>query len=104
MSHVVDWKALNPHFNVLWKAKLPVPTSRSSTPQHMFLCCRLLCDVLTSNKCHQENAIMIILETVSNALDSQSDKEEVREGIDDLGGVYGGIVILWRAVRVLSYP
>lgn len=104
MSEVVDGRALNPHFNVLWKAKLPVPTSRSNNPQHMSLWFRLPCKMLTSNECHEENAIMFILEAISNALDAQANEEEVREGVDDLSGVHGGIVILWRADRVIEQP
>jgi hypothetical protein len=37
---------------------------------------------------------MLVFQTVSNALDSQEYKEQIREGVDNFGGINGGIVIL----------
>jgi len=37
---------------------------------------------------------MFVLQAISYAFDPQSYEEQVRKGIDDFGGVYGGIVIL----------
>jgi len=55
---------------------------------------------LTANEGYQENTVMLVFQTVSNALDSQEYKEQIREGVDNFGGINGGIVILWvRTVR-----
>jgi len=37
---------------------------------------------------------MLIFQTVSNAFDSQKYEQQIREGVDDLSGVDGCIVVL----------
>jgi hypothetical protein len=38
---------------------------------------------------------MFVLETIPYALDSQSYEQQIREGIDDFGGIDSGVVILF---------
>lgn len=42
----------------------------------------------------QENLVMPFSTAIPDALDPEPDKQEVRKRIDDLGGVWGGIVVL----------
>lgn len=50
---------------------------------------------LTASKGNQENSIMLILQAISNALDTQVDKQQVRKCVDNLGRVNGRIEILY---------
>lgn len=47
-----------------------------------------------SNKCHQKHTVVVIFQTVSYALDPKVYEEEIREGIDDFGGINCCIVVL----------
>ena len=55
-------------------------------------------DKQVSQEGNQEDLIMSIAATADNTLNTQPHKHEVRQGIDDLGGVGSRIVIL-KAVR-----
>jgi hypothetical protein len=47
---------------------------------------------------------MIVLQAIPYALDPKPYEEQVRQGINNLGRVYGGIIILCdRMVSMVSY-
>lgn len=47
----------------------------------------------------QENAVVVLLQAVGDAAVGEIDEEQVGEGVDDLGGVLGGIVVLFAPVQ-----
>jgi hypothetical protein len=47
----------------------------------------------------QEDAVMGLLEAVGDAAVGEVDEEQVGEGVDDLGGVFGGVVVLLAPVQ-----
>jgi hypothetical protein len=46
------------------------------------------------NECHLEHIVMAVFEAVSKAFDSKAYKQQIREGIDNLGRVVCYIVVL----------
>ena len=44
--------------------------------------------------CDEEDGIVIVLVAVPETLEGKPDEEQVRQRVDDFGGVYGGIVVL----------
>jgi hypothetical protein len=60
----------------------------------MNLCSKLIS--LTSNECHQKHTIMLVLQAVADALDTQIDKQQVSDRVDDFGAVYRRIVVLFE--------
>ncbi len=60
----------------------------------MNLCSKLVS--LTSNECHQKHTIMLILQAVADALDTQVDEQKVGGRVDDFGAVYRCIVVLFE--------
>jgi hypothetical protein len=51
-------------------------------------------DEHVSSKRNNKDRVMIVLEAIPQATDCKVDEEGVREGIDDLGGIRGSIVVL----------
>jgi len=47
----------------------------------------------------QEDAVMVLLQAVGDAAVGEVDEEQVGEGVDDLGGVLSGIVVLLAPVQ-----
>lgn len=47
----------------------------------------------------QEDAIVILLQAIGDAAVGEVDEEQVGEGVDDLGGVLGGIVVFFAPVQ-----
>lgn len=47
-------------------------------------------------KCNQEDCVVAIFEAITDALDTQSHKQKVCEGVDNLSAVNGRVVILYR--------
>lgn len=50
----------------------------------------------------QEDAVVVLLQAVGDAAVGEVDEEQVGEGVDDLGGVLGGIVVLLAPVQSRS--
>lgn len=48
-----------------------------------------------------EDLVMSIATTAEDALDSQPHEHQIREGIHDLSGILGGIVVLCMLVYIL---
>ena len=51
-------------------------------------------DEHVSSKGDDKDRVMIVLEAIPETTDCKVDKESVREGVDDLGGIWRGIVVL----------
>lgn len=51
-----------------------------------------------ADKAYEEYSVMTILNTTAYTLYSQSHENHIRKGINDLGRVYSGIVILQKSV------
>lgn len=60
--------------------------------------------MLTAAERDDEDAVMAMLPAVPNAFDAQPDKQQIGEGVDDLGRVDGRIVILWHARVSIAGP
>ena len=54
-------------------------------------------DEEVANKGYEEDAVMFVAYTVYDALDPEIEEHEIGKGIDDFGGVYGGVVVLVEA-------
>jgi hypothetical protein len=50
-----------------------------------------------SSKGDHEDLIVSMAQTAADALDSEPHKQQVGQGVDDLGGVDGGIVVLFSS-------
>lgn len=57
-----------------------------------------------SDEGNEEDRIMFIPYTTDDALDSEPYEHQVRQGVDDLGGVDGSIVVLYRETCYLTVP
>lgn len=55
-------------------------------------------DDQVANEGNEEDGLMAVLEAVFHAPEREHDEEDVRDGIDDLGGVDGRIVVLFAPV------
>ena len=51
-------------------------------------------DEHVSRKRDDKDRVMIVLEAIPETTDCKVDEESIREGVDDLGGIWGGIVVL----------
>ena len=51
-------------------------------------------DEHVSSKRNDKYSVMVVFEAIPQATDGKVDEERVREGIDNLGGIRGGIVVL----------
>jgi len=51
-------------------------------------------DEHVSSKGDDKDCVMVVLKAVSQTTDCKVDEEGVREGVDDLGGIRRGIVVL----------
>ena len=47
-----------------------------------------------SQKRDEENPIVSVLHAVVHAFERQEDEQQIRQAVDDLGGIMGSIVIL----------
>ena len=47
----------------------------------------------------QEDAVVVLLQAVGDAAVGEVDEEQIGEGVDDLGGVLGGIIVLFAPVQ-----
>ena len=59
-------------------------------------------DEHVSSKSNDEDLVMIVLDAIAESTKCKVDEESIREGIDDLGGIRGGIVVLGLSGPVLA--
>lgn len=60
-------------------------------------------DYKIATESDQEDLIMSVATTADDALDTQPHEKQVGQGVDDLGGVNGGIVVL-TVSTVAAFP